>query len=579
MKIKMKKIFALVTLVLFVGLVACEKLDENLENPSEVNPSNAQINDLYNNVQLTMASMMNGVWYYPASLVRMTANTSSYQYLNASNPSSFNGIWNTVYQVLWPDIDAVISLAEAQGSDIHIANVKIMKAYSMMVMVDVFGDIPYTESLQGIGIISPSADQGTAIYNAAVDLLNEAITILESETTAPTPTYDNFYNGDKSKWATLAKTLKFRAAVTTRLVNPTESAGVINALVSAGDLIDSSVEDFQFSYGTTRENPNSRHPRYNNSYETTDGDYMSNYYMWLLRAEKEDGSGNPIIDPRIRYYFYRQVEDASALDDSEYSCHFSNTPDQSQKPAWYTAIDSRMPYCVAYEGDGYLGRDHLNSEGIPPDGPLRTIYGLYPFGGLFDENSFDDQQQSGQTGAKGRGIWPIMLASYTDFMRAEAALTIGTTDNARGLLESGVRKSITKVMGFESRDAATFSKQINQRGVLISVKDAFVPDDADVDAYINHVLSLYDAAATDTERLNVVMKEYYIALWGNGIEAYNMYRRTGMPLNMAPALESTPGAFMRSFFLPADHVLRNQNAVQRQITDGVFWDNGSATVY
>jgi hypothetical protein len=75
------------------------------------------------------------------------------------------------------------------------------------------------------------------------------------------------------------------------------------------------------------------------------------------------------------------------------------------------------------------------------------------------------------------------------------------------------------------------------------------------------------------------MKEYYIALWGNGIEAYNMYRRTGKPNNMAPALESTPGPFMSSFFYPADYVNRNKNATQKTITDRVFWDNGSVTVY
>ena len=32
---------------------------------------------------------------------------------------------------------------------------------------------------------------------------------------------------------------------------------------------------------------------------------------------------------------------------------------------------------------------------------------------------------------------------------------------------------------------------------------------------------------TDGDRLNVIMKEYFIALWGNGIESYNNYRRTG----------------------------------------------------
>ena len=34
------------------------------------------------------------------------------------------------------------------------------------------------------------------------------------------------------------------------------------------------------------------------------------------------------------------------------------------------------------------------------------------------------------------------------------------------------------------------------------------------------------------QKLNIIMKEYYIALWGNGVDAINNYRRTGKPDNM-----------------------------------------------
>lgn len=577
MKSKMKIFYRLMLCTLILGFTACDDLSENLQDPSEVSADGAQINDLYNNIQLSTAGLFGNTWYFPASLSRMIANTGSYQYLNTSSPSSFNGIWNNVYQVIWPDIDALITIADERGFAKHAGTAKILKAYSMMILVDVFGDVPYSEALQGIANISPNADNGAAVYAAAIALLDDGIATLEGGASAPAPAYDNFYAGNTTRWITLAKTLKLRAALTTKLVAASEATSIINSIVSGGDFIDTAAEDFQFSYGTTRLNPNSRHPLYNGSYETDDGDYMSTYYMWLLRAEKEDG-GIPVIDPRIRYYFYRQVEKADEQSSTTHSCHFSDLPDPAQTPAWYTAVDPRMPYCISYPGDGYWGRDHLNNEGIPPDGLLRTIYGLYPFGGLFDDNSFTGQQQQGTTGARGQGIWPGMLSSYVDFMRAEAALTLGTTDNARTLLESGMRKSIAKVQGFASRDAATFSRQINQRGTLISVRDAFVPDAGDVDDYVNFVLASYDAADQDG-KLNVVMKEYYIALFGNGIESYNMYRRTGKPNNMAPALEQTPGPFMSSYFYPADYVNRNQNATQKSITDRVFWDNGSVTVY
>ena len=58
-----------------------------------------------------------------------------------------------------------------------------------------------------------------------------------------------------------------------------------------------------------------------------------------------------------------------------------------------------------------------------------------------------------------------------------------------------------------------------------------------------------------------------------------MYRRTGKPDNMQPALEASFGNFTRSFYLPDVHVNRNANATQKAITDRVFWDDGSADLY
>jgi len=415
------------------------------------------------------------------------------------------------------------------------------------------------------------------VYTDAVALLDEAIAQLE-DTNAPAPTSDIFYDGDAEKWVTLAKTLKLRAAITTRLVGgfgSVDSETLLNQLLSDGDLIDEAGEDFQFNYGSNRNNPNSRHPLYNNMYEVIDGDYMSNYYMWLLRADKVDENGIVLIDPRIRYYFYRKVEDAANSNENDYSCHFSIFPEQSAQPEHYADIDPRLPYCIA-ASDGYWGRDHLNNEGIPPDGPLRTAYGLYPMGGQFDDNSFQNTQRSGTTGGLGQGIQPLMLASFVDFLRAEAALTLGTGEDAKALLESGIRKSMAKVISFSDLVPSTFAREIDNRGDIATVEELYKPTEKDVDDYVQFVLDAYDAA---DDKLDIVMKEYFIALWGNGLEAYNMYRRTGKPNNMAPALEPGNTDFITLFFLPAEHVNLNQNATQQAHTDVPFWYDGSVDLY
>ncbi len=444
----MKFINKMLIVALVLGFSACDFTDFDLQdNPNAVTPENASANDLYNNVQLAFRNYYNNMWAETAGVSRMISATGSYDYMNAYSPTTFNSIWADAYSELMVEVDALVELAEPIGLDIHAASSKIIKAYVMMTLVDQFARVPYSEALQGSDILSPKLDEGSAVYAAALAILDEAVTQLTGSS-APKPTNNLFNGGSADEWLKVANSLKLRYALTTRLVDSGASTSMINALIADGNIIDEDSEDFQFNYGNQRLNPNSRHPFYTNHYEAGDGDYMSTYYMWLLRAEKQDAEGNEVIDPRIRFYFHRQTNDGYGFGTNEYSCHFSDLPDQENKPAHYNDVDPRIPYCITSE-DGYWGRDHLNAEGIPPDGPLRTNYGLYPGGGEFDDNLASEAQQLGTTGGLGQGINPIMLSSFVYFMRAEAALTLGTTDNAREMLQAGIEASLEKVPGWK----------------------------------------------------------------------------------------------------------------------------------
>ena len=80
----------------------------------------------------------------------------------------------------------------------------------------------------------------------------------------------------------------------------------------------------------------------------------------------------------------------------------------------------------------------------------------------------------------------------------------------------------------------------------------------------------------------IVVKEFRLALWGNGNEAWNAMRRTGKPMNAKGAelqwtREAGNGDFPRLFPYPSDYVNLNANATQQAMTTTVFWDtNGGA---
>lgn len=553
----MKYTSLLLTLALALFAVSCDNLDldTQLDNPNEVTPETAELDLVLNNVFLEFVEFVDEASDETMPYVRLVAMTGGDRYDNQDGPTSFDFIWGKSYSELMPDVNLAIELAEAADFTVPAGAAKTIKAYIMMTLVDLFGDVPYSEAFQGIANPSPKADAGSAVYAEALALVESALADFSNPKGGIAN--DLYYGGDVDGWIKLANSLKLRYHVNTRLVGG--SAAEVNAAVAAG-VIETSGDDFQFQYGTNRVNPDARHPYYSDGYEAGGpGWYLSNYYMWLFFGDKN------AIDPRLRYYFYRQDCDETNEDFFTLDCQEGPRPDHY--------IPGNYVYCTAssplfgdmpaeFRGIGYWGRDHGNDDGIPPDDLKRSAWGLYPAGGKFDADNCGGVSNGGTDGSRGAGIQPVLLSSYVYFLRAEAALTMGTSDNARDMLENGVRQSISKVMNFAA---------------LTAEEEAFAPSDADVEAYVAEVLGSYDGATSDDDRLDIVVKEYFLALQGMGLEAYNAYRRTCHPVGLQPVRAANPGEFARSFWYPSSYVNRNANASQKDgVTNPVFWDTNPA---
>lgn len=546
--------------MVMLAFAACRntELEDLLNDPNNANPNSAELDLVFAEVMLDLGAFVDEVSDETMPYVRMIAMTGGNQYDNQDSPQSFDQMWRDAYSEMFPDIDLVISLAEGSGSTFHSGVAKTVKAYVLYTMVDLFGNIPYSEAGQGIENPQPNADDDAAVYDAANGLVDQAISDLSNS--IGESKFDIYYDNDSDAWLKLARSLKLRAAVQTRLAGG--DVGVVNSLMD--QVISENGDDFQFQYGTFRnvgQEDESRHPYYIDGYEVNGpGVYMSNYLMWSMFADKN------AVDPRIRYYFYRQDCDEELQGNGDPEEQFTIDCPLSPYPAHWPA---GLPFCTASlfedNASGYWGRDHGDDSGIPPDGQKRTAWGVYPAGGSFDaDQSCNDPtgeaqvSNSGADGGQGAGIQPILLASMMDLYKAEAVLTMGANGDARALLESGVRKSIAKVMDFGASTDPGPSE--------------YVPTSDDVDAYVNEVLLRFDAASSTESKLNVVITELWLASHGNGLEAFNSYRRTGSPTDMQPTLEPDPGNFPRLMFYPSVYVNLNANASQRALTEQVFWD-------
>jgi hypothetical protein len=155
-------------------------------------------------------------------------------------------------------------------------------------------------------------------------------------------------------------------------------------------------------------------------------------------------------------------------------------------------------------------------------------------------------------------------------MLAESALTLKTTGDARALLKSALEKSFADVrsLALGTSEASKITGFEADKGIKWA---------DDVTKYVDYVLAQYDAAPTTDAKLDIVATEYWVALHGNGIESYNLYRRTGKPSGQQPALDQNPGPFARSLYYPLSYVTRNNKAKQKATaTVQVFWDNNPA---
>lgn len=547
------KIFLAFGLLVFVSACDSLDLDEIAINPNSVTPDNADVNLVMNNVLIELGDLIDEVSDETMPYVRMAALTGGDRYDNQDVPDNFDLMWNLAYAQIIPDCNLIEELSVEAGLTRHSGIAKIVKAYTLMTMVDLFGDIPYSEAFQGTDELNPSPDPSASVYAAALGMLDGAIADLSNA--SGTVANDIYYGGDATKWIKLANSLKLRYYVNTQLVN-SDATAQINALIAADNMIDSEGDDFVFQYGTTRSTPDSRHPFYSDGYENGGPTwYMSNYQMWNLFGEKFTE------DPRLRYYFYRQDCDEAGEDFFTLNCQ--TLPYPVHFPAglpWCTASSDFGDPAMAYSG--YWGRDHGNDDGIPPDDLKRTAWGLYPAGGKFDADDCSQVSNGGTDGGGGAGIQPYLLSSYVDFMRAEAALMLGTTDDAAAMLESGIRKSIAKVMGFKS---------------VSTVDPAFEPDAAHIDDYVTEVMNKFNSAGSNDAKLDVLMKEYMIALQGNGLEMYNGYRRTCMPSNMQPLRLADQGQFPRTLWYPSSFVNRNSTVSQKaNLSVTTFWDTKPA---
>jgi len=303
---------------LLTGLAGCQQfLDVNItpNNPTVVTPA-----VLLPTVQAAAAfANANELNRFAAVAVQQLygANgTPSATDIYVTTGSDFNNQWQAeIYNGALINAQKMIELGDANNgaAKAYSGIGKLMKAYAFSIATDAWGDVPYSQALQGEAFSQPRLDKQEDIYKgntsagiqSLFDLVREGLRDLDGLTISATtgrvtvgagPTTDDIiFGGNILRWRQAGNTLLLKFANTISRKEPELAKTVINEVLTRNVFIKTNADDMNVAFGSA---VNSQDPRfvYTRTSLFRDDLALSTRYLNLLQG---------LNDPRLPVFFTR----------------------------------------------------------------------------------------------------------------------------------------------------------------------------------------------------------------------------------------------------------------------------------
>jgi hypothetical protein len=435
----MKKHIIWIGLALITGLVSCNKLsdfgDAN-KNPAAVNDADAAGFLTY---ALTMAdsNYMNAGVYAQFFMESQYPGTSFY----ADNATSFQSYY------YWPlnTLQQILKVGYAGGTTNNMVQVaKILQQYYFLQVTNQWGDVPYSQALQGDKNTKPGYDTQEDIYKSILSTLRSSVDSIDGSDISG----DIAFGGDPEAWKKFGNSVILTAAIqlSKRFPDPGGLAATAfnTALSNAAGVIETNDDNFVI---------------------TTPGDAYRNVWYALYFSRSDWGESEPMTNLMASLHDTRQHAYGGA------STVVGDT----------TSSNVGVPF-------GITRSEVVNWTAI------HTNYARVLRGDLRNQKS----------------PLALLTASYIALIRAEAANLGWTAESVATLYATGIELSFD----YWGED---------------------IPADYLTQADV----------ALGTDNVKKIAIQQYIAVYPNGIYAWNIWRKTGYPV-----LTPSPNAANESKQIP-----------------------------
>lgn len=456
---------------------------------------------------------------------RQTENYSKY---NLSD-TEVNGVWRTnLYGGILTDVNELLKADPTKTHPTYFGIAKVVKAFTYSLLVDFWGDVPYTEALQGTSNVQPAVDDDAAIYPQLITLLDEAIVDFKTSSALAAPgVVDYIYAGNTAKWIKAANVLKLRMYLKMANTPGFNNAEIATFITNtpAAEFMENNSDDFQHPFVAAlsgRQNPTHQF-----ILSRTDDICTSSTLVNLMNGK---------ADPRRVNYF---------------------TPAPFSPAAYNTPPTGTAGYVGLAPGNGGgIINNNLSRLHRFVRGAVTTAATAIPAG--------PELLVLGSTSLSYDGGSSANLLTYAEynFIRAELALRYSAPVAPKASVEAWFQEGIS---------ASILDASHTARPLVAADVNTYLAADPDGDTFTNGTLH-----GTQDEMTRQIIEEKYVASFMVTGEAWSDWRRTGYPLLQLLAGTLNPGnnnKVPRSVIYPQQEVDANPKMSQKaDMSVRVFWD-------
>jgi hypothetical protein len=374
----MKKLLVIATIVLAgLATTSCDSyldINQSPDSPTEGNmTSSIMMPAAEMNLVASYGDFLRIAGGYHAQYYSQyfgTSNYLDYSQFNMSATRSSSTYTQLMSRTL-KSLDQILKMSRQQQEWGTYLAATTLKAFTYQVLVDCYGEVPYTEAMQDLNNMSPKYDDGTMIYDAMIDSLDNAMAHIETgeEKVCTNILYPSEDPSDLTvfpisyPWYQFASALKLRMLMRESKVKDVKEQ--VAAIIEEGMLPD---EDIQYA-GIWKEESGQANPFYSeeewSKFGSTQKNVIANIALIGTMIQTVNGQGYE--DPRLSKMFKKgDYGWAGGVSGTNFS-----TTKQYKASYWCRprlAFDDPVYFITVAEIDFFLAEyyasigDHVNAE-------------------------------------------------------------------------------------------------------------------------------------------------------------------------------------------------------------------------